>query len=157
MLDDGLLADLAEQLEGTTETLRIPLVKLVQTEEGGGAPIEILERFPVSLITSQLREQEDLCRCPECHIWTRLIRMAELKNGDLICHQCRPDLARRDDPDAARVPRRGEDEEDADEEALPSGVEELDFERAFRYRDGGDDESGSDHPGDLALHVRHEP
>ncbi len=165
MMDDGLLATLAERLEGGSRPLRLVLLALVKEEEGENSPEEILRRYPVTQTNDQLREQEDLCRCMECSVWCRATKLSEVvsKEGGrkttlLICYTCRPDLAIRDDPDR---PRRGKHDEEEEEEGegelnIHRDLSEVDPElRGFFGRDG-DCDFGGDEPMDLSMSVRDE-
>jgi hypothetical protein len=147
VLDDDLLALLAERIQGTRKSPRGPLIALVNEMEGTPRR-EVLERYPLDEVIKQLQEQEDLWRCAECQIWTRSTKLVESRGGELVCYDCRPDLARRDNPDFQKAASSDEDEE-------PDSVEARNLDEELRSFLPGDDDR-DESPNDTMLNIRGE-
>jgi hypothetical protein len=142
VLDDDLLALLAERIQGTRKSPRGPLIALVNEMEGVPRR-EVLERYPLDEVVKQLQEQEDLWRCGECQIWTRATKLVESRGNEPVCYDCRPDLARRDNPDFQKAASSSSDDED--EEPDSAEARSLDEElRSFLPGDDDRDESAND-------------
>ena len=143
MLDDEILALLAERLQGRNRSPRTLLITLVNEHEGIPHR-EVLEQYPLNEVIGQLQETEDLWRCAECQRWTRLTEIVEAKDKETgkkekVCFSCRPDLARKLHPDW--IPPADVDEDEADSEEARNLNEEM---RSFMPPDDDDGDPAND-------------
>jgi len=143
VLDDEILALLAERLQGKNRSPRAPLIALVNEHEGIPSR-EVLDQYPLNEVIEQLQEMEDLWRCAECQCWTRLTEIVEAKDKETgkkekVCFSCRPDLARKLHPDW--IPPVSVDEDEIDSAEARDLGEEM---RSFMPSDDDEGDPAND-------------